>query len=845
LVTRAIQCVCRTFDSDPQASATLLRRVLQPERLAQYGFEELPWLAREVKRLIPVDAAFVGELYRAAFEYREQSQDPTAMGTSRILPLISNRRQDYEHGLYVLTSAFPEFLAKGSAWAVSALISAIEVYVTDRHHALSGEESFDFNGEDARLAEDYSVIWGHGGVYRHDEPIKMLEAFEHHLERLAERDDTATELREIVGVIVRENRRAVIWQKLLHCGARFPHTLGKQLLPLASAVPILSLSDTSTVAGEFLSAIFPNLGVVERDLIERALLSLPEVLTSIRTAERVRDRLLGCLAEADLVTDGARRLLADLRARQAIPPNEPEVRFGVTAAPYGEEEYLADEGVPVEAEANRNVRDLERPVRQFVDRPSGSAPSPSEIETVLPTLQALRAALATADTDGVHPRQRDHAWGELAGACALISKSEMTSCSDPAGRFLRDVLLEGSTYPEPRPDPQNEAGFDEGPSWSSPAARINVAEGLTLLARHSTCADDEVIAAIENLSRDPVRAVRYQVARRLHSLWRTAPDVMWHTVEHLCSAEESRGVLQGLIVGPLDFLAGQDGDRVARLIGQLFERTREGAGARKVRDLCIDILVSLYLWRDHLPSGRIILEIAEDPVVADDAYRTLTHLRSPLTHGPVSPPDPVQDAIRRRAVDLADRLLGKTIAALDAIQALHADAPFSTWPEPDREHTLSLMRLLDLLGSELYFASGAFELAKSMTSNEGNLSPEVRERFYREVGPMLEQLADVGLPSVTHHLLETLETLVSIDPRGVFLKIGRIVRSGAKGGYQYEQLAADLLVKLVERYLAEHRVLLRDDEACRQALLEILDIFVKAGWPSAQRLTYRLDEIFR
>ena len=230
LVTRAIQCLCRTFDSDPQASATLLRHVLQPERLAQYGFEELPWLAREVKRLIPADAAFVGELYRAAFEYREQSQDPTAMGTSRILPLVSNRRQDYEHGLYVLGSAFPEFLAKGSACAVSALIAVIEVYVTDRHRAPSGEESFNFNGEDARLAEDYSAIWDQGGVYRHEEPIKMLEAFERHLERLAVRDDTATELREIVGVIVRENRRAVMWQKLLHCGARFPHTLGKQLL---------------------------------------------------------------------------------------------------------------------------------------------------------------------------------------------------------------------------------------------------------------------------------------------------------------------------------------------------------------------------------------------------------------------------------------------------------------------------------------------------------------------------------------------------------------------------------------------------------------------------------------
>jgi hypothetical protein len=106
-------------------------------------------------------------------------------------------------------------------------------------------------------------------------------------------------------------------------------------------------------------------------------------------------------------------------------------------------------------------------------------------------------------------------------------------------------------------------------------------------------------------------------------------------------------------------------------------------------------------------------------------------------------------------------------------------------------------------------------------------------------------LADVGLPSLTHHLLETLESFVVIDPRGVFLRIGRVVRSGERGGYQYEQVAVDLLVRLVERYLAEYRTLLREDERCRRTLLEILDIFVRAGWPSARRLTYRLDEIFR
>jgi len=121
-------------------------------------------------------------------------------------------------------------------------------------------------------------------------------------------------------------------------------------------------------------------------------------------------------------------------------------------------------------------------------------------------------------------------------------------------------------------------------------------------------------------------------------------------------------------------------------------------------------------------------------------------------------------------------------------------------------------------------------------------APEKR-RFFSEVKPVLNVLGTFGFPSVVHHLLETLEFLLEVDPKEVFLLIANVVRSGKAGGYQYEQLGADLIVGLVERYLAEYRHILREDKQCREGLREILDTFVQ--WPNARRLTYRLDEIFR
>jgi len=223
----------------------------------------------------------------------------------------------------------------------------------------------------------------------------------------------------------------------------------------------------------------------------------------------------------------------------------------------------------------------------------------------------------------------------------------------------------------------------------------------------------------------------------------------------------------------------------------------------------------------------------------------LGQLRNPITHGPTDPSDPEADAIRRRALELLERILRSSRDGLKELDARHAGVGFGKWPQADQETAKSLMRLVDAIGREVYFASGAYD-AKSQAQAHGvrEVSPQSK-RFYQEARAILDELAHPSLPSVAHHLLQTLEHLIPVDPRGVFLRIHRAVLAGQQAGYQYETLAADLIVRLVERYLAEYRPLLQQDADCRRALIEVLDVFVKAGWPTARRLAYHLEQIFR
>jgi hypothetical protein len=850
LAIHALQCACRTFASDPAASTALIRLCVEPRHFSQFGFEEMPWLAREIKWLIRTNPTLCAEIYRVAFAFPETSTEPTSMGSGRILSLISNRKQDYDMALYELANEFPGFLEHSPENATRALIAVIEAYIGQRHSSESGElgeRIFDFDGREAHLVPDYSGIWDEGDTYRHDEPIKMLDAFQNYLNRLAELPERLDQLHGLLAFLISETRHAVLWRRILQVAACCPGTLGRDVLPLAWSIPILTCYDTTIPAGNFLKAVFPASSRSERERIEQAILRIPEEMSEDRAlGEHIQNRLLGCLSDSELVTEEARHVLERLRTQGAIPSNEPPVRFARWSAPYGEEDYLQDQGVPAGAKANQNILKLERPIKEFIDKYLNSIPTLEEFSTILASLQPLYDALRRADADGVHPKQRDHAWGVLADACTRFAYSDKFSCEEAVGSFMKTVFLNASHNAEPVYDFAHAAQFDEHISWG-PAARTEAARGLIGLARRPGCATPEVLEALERLSNDTVPEVRFQIAIDLTSLYRTAPELMWRLIERICREEASRGVLHGILRGTLRPLSGPHSDRVIDMTKLIFNRVREGPGTKTVRELCTVIFANLYLWRNKVQCGEVVLNIAANPIdYPDEGLHLLAYLREPLTHGPTHPSDPEQDAVRHRALDLLERLLHSSCDALREIERSHPEVLFNDWPSEDQKRAESLAHLIYYVGSTVYFASGAHVVKEEQRTAEARPpTHEQAERFYREAHPILEELADFGSPNVTHHLLQTLESFIRFDPRGVFLTISRVICAGQQGGYQYESLAADLIVRIIERYIAEYRPLFREDADCRHCLIEILDIFVQAEWPSARRLTYRMSEIFR
>lgn len=846
LVKHAVTCVCQTYSSNPDASSSILRLALRREHLEKHGYQEMPWLAREARNIMIYDPDFVRDLYIAAFGYVEKSEDVTSIGASRILPLNSNRRQDYHGGLYQLGEAFGLFIERNPFEAVEALISVVEYHALTEHTNHTEkvhEEVFLVDGVEAVIRTDYSSIWDSNNHYRHDEPLKMMDTFQEFFTALG-MDSNQTKLRQrLVNLLVERNRMAALWRRVLICGAEAHAFLGLEVRSLGWSLPVLKGLDTSNVAGDFLRSVYSFLSVEDREKVERTILSIPSTFDAdlIELGERVRDRLLGCLPPHHVCTAEAIQHISTLAAAGGPPENGPPFRMIVESRKYSARDYLDIEGVPVDDAANRRIQKLEQPVTLFSEEYQNACPSLDVVRGVLPTLRDLRYALSSAEDDGVHLKLRDHALGYLAEACACAATCTALTCDEESNAFLLSVLMEASHHPEPRSNPEYDAQFDESPYWVKPAARIYAAGGLTELSRFPSGATPELLTIIEGFVGDPVPSVRYQVAIRLLRLYQTANAVMWRLIDRIVTEESNRGVLYGLVYDVLAPLAGKYPDKVTELARQIFKRTTPGVPLRKV---CVDIFRELFLWRDHTGSGEMIQSIITNPLIHPaECHHFVALLRDTLKIGLVEPIKP-ELSVRMRTWTVLLEVLQVAKEQWQSLVALAQEE--GGWSQELQQQARGLAQIVDAASRNVYFASGAFDNKQaSKDSDSTSLSPESQRLFYAEAGEVLDVLADFSFASTTHHLLETLEYLVPVDPIGVFHRIGRTVFAGQEGGYHYESMAADLVVKLIERYLAEYGGIFRDNPDCRHTLLELLDVFVQAGWPSAHRLTYRMDEIFR
>jgi hypothetical protein len=840
LRARAIADVMKTYSYGPELSSQALRRLFTPDALRRMGFSDGPWIARSLRTLFEIDAQFVEDFYIAAFSYDEKSDASTPMSDGQIMPMTSNRRQDYHMMWWQLAQNFPDFCALEPARSARVAVNVLNSYVEREHAPKSGSIIITWTNELGReqsVVSDYSSIWDSGYRDSHEEPLQIGSSFFRHLEELAKTDqelalDLATD-------VLRAGKYAVTVRRLFSTSLQSPSVFVSILTPLCFSTSALTSMDLSSTIGEFLKLEFAGMAERDRQLVESAILAIPHAINreDSEIGFHIRDRVFGCLDPSAIVTSEAHELRVKLNETGGPPENRPPYSMsGVYGGQYTARNHLEDQGVDVNAPVNKRLLEWGEEFSSLRGIHNNETPSIAEADQILPKLQEFKAAIDRWESDGVDRRQMLYADSVLVAACSSIAKNRDLDCSSKLGLFVRQILLEGIRSEIPEHDPSDDAQFDDHQSWGSPSQRIDATAGLYNLAVTANCMDDQLNAALKLGLLDPHPAVRFQAVTRLTWLHEHHRELMWSLITLSCESEKSVGVLSGLLSYALSNLSGKYPDNIVSLIQEILRRFPISNGKSSVTEWALRISAGLYIWQGHTKAFEVFAPLlTTDGFEPQAATQLLIDIRDLYTYNPDRSDDD-GSLVRNRAFSLSQKTA--TLAQQELLGLGNSS---------ESERLTQCARTLDFISNQIFFSSGAYDGTNG--SNRGldshTLARAERERFWRESQGTIEALTLGALPSIAHHLVQTLKSFVEFDPANVFHRIAAVVESSRRFGYQYESMAVDLLVEIAEIYLAQFPTLLQDDAQCRKELMAILETFVTAGWPSALRLIYRLEEMYR
>lgn len=836
-VIAGINGVAKTLAHDPQASVNLLRRALDPEHLRQFGHEELSWITRHIQAYAAHDLQFVIDLYESIFAYEETaSNTKTSISNSAIMGLSSTRRQDYEMAWYALGEAASQLLNEYPFEGTKAIARGLSGYI-HRHKINSENENvkqeFKFNERSAFYIRDGSYGWNQLGIKHYQDAPVLLNKFEEFLDHLATLDNAQEVFTRVVDAIAGEAGNAVLWASLLEAATNHSSVFGAAVLPLASAKPVLNSFETQYQVGNYLKAVFSTLCDGQKISIESAILDLSGPISN--SSKQI---LAGCLPTADCVTPEMKHFQRQLSASEDAPVNRPVMQLESTSRPYDTDAYLADLGVQMVDEYSIAIRELMRPV-EALPKTGNTEMSAVEARRWLDLIAPLVNRLRVISQGQINQRLYEHATGIAAQAAhqVAMARYDVIEQSDAQDR-LRNIFLFTKESTSPSFSQEHEDRFHEHAGWGGPSARNESAGGLMALARPQNPLDPDVQAAIHELARDPVCDVRLQIVQNLYWLKSSDLEWVWKEIEHVVEHEYTRQVIDSAIQS-LAQIAYLDITRSIRITKYVLERYKgqEGPGIGQVcQSAATHIMDIHFIFSDREAEEFYAEQLAAPLVNAENLQAWVARYSDKLTIGDDT--DSEQDRQRAKTIAFYRDTVNAVSDTIEKIYSEHDLAKSRQWPSEVMSQAKALNNVLDGMAMRVYFASGGNNAVQSQETLVR------RWRLYRELMPVLDRLAECNVVHTAYFFIQTLENFIQADPAGVFRLIIKSVMASSKFGYAFESMGADVVVRIVEKYLADYRDVFSDEDRLDE-LMACLNLFVSAGWPAAQSLTFRLAEIWR
>lgn len=852
-----VSFVGQTYGTDPAASRVVLGEVL--ELLKEPGFDIWYFtnLSDHVSEIFKYDPDFVEQIYHRIFFHEETSQEKTTMG-SIPFTAVSNRSQDFDMCYFRLTQKLVDCLKIDPVKAIQIGLSVVnellvrtdkDRFFKDSHLEDVAPYSVSIGGIQAGFIPTISSMWE--SLYDHKPPAKLLgrilEFIEHRSGIGLEGDLDVGAFNEVTKAYLANALVAETWKKFLELGGRYPSVFKIALKGILVNQVILKGGGLVDTAGTAIEKVFPFLDASERLEIEQAILSLTEheealgkdekenheseddALDLQSHEEKCRLQLLNCIPSDYLQLDESKALLSEGEE----VPNEPAVRSTMTSREYTNRDYLADRGVDFSQPKNKEVDQLLHALQSFNGKWRNDRPKKKDYEGLIRDAVQL---LGLVQPLGVYKEElRDSALKEIAEFWALASwdikemKDEEYAQAVAALNFC--ISYQGP-YANSYPGPNSSI------TAYSPTPRINAAPAFSrLLSRNN---DEEVFQTIEEIIIDENPFVRNGVMDSLAGIYESRPEDYWEMLYH---SLESESVLTPLFLALRNaahpwFFQNQP-EKVLKALHILAGRLSELSNGNELRKQFV-VVTLRFLETEHKETALSLLtaQMGDSMLVKALLFSIFENL-NPKRRGTNYKPD---------------GWVGDYLELLQEITAANLN-PLRGKPELEQEddsQDRKSLEIIDLIVRQIFYGLDVMEFS---SHDNRPVSSESKQQFFLAMKPTISEIVEAseeiaGGIMVAHtgyHLIEALLGVLKIFPQQAeyILEVTeKVVSLSAKTGFTFDTGSIKKIVSLTEIYLADHRGLLQEGESLDR-LVKMLNIFSESGWPEANSLLWRLDDVFR
>ena len=849
----AVPLVAKTYGTNPEDSQKLLERILKLTREDDFPIDLIARLTEHIDKIWEEDHEFVVSTYVTVFSHQEISDEITNPMGGRILALTSTRRQDYSMCHYWLAEHFPNFLRAKPIAAAKAVIRSLNFYIIHnqilsyRRETVDLQdlvEPFGFRGNTAYLLPDYSCSWDEREIL--DKPIEMADALFEYISELVESEESLQLLDSLLDVFRDEVWVAFFWKRLLNTGVQYSEVFAPRLFELCIAKPILMSSDALYELGEFLRVAAPVFAPEQCRLMEKTIVGLLEEVGKNKAfLEHITNQLLAQIPLNLLLTTEAKKIRADMERENSVPENRPPVSYGpVTWGRYTDEEWLKDQGVDVTTTENQGLHRLFEPLDEFRSTWMNESPTEEATELILPQLR--EAYTVTKGGTEADKEVVDRLWYKLTACTAILGRVAGDSGSQLFD-FCREVLLDGAKHELPKPDPEQDAQFDS--SAYSPFPRHEAASGLLRLTARQSDPDLEILDAIEILADDLVPSVRMVTAMELLPVYVKTSKRFWKIVEERATKETNYVVLEWLCV-TLTRVVGmgkEEENKTICVMGKMLKLSL----AHEEKLTPPDRLIELFMWfkisRENSWASKTIDDVLfGDPIHYAHSLKGAVFWVMTQYITPKYLDTNEERAEATRAIYWLEKVITTAADEIRRLRAISDDGQ----SEEITEKLHEVYKVIDEVVMRLYFAAAH---QKSGTQEPVEEIPHsLHCEFYDQVKPLMEKVIEfasdeehgVMFAKTAYYFMRLLTAFQSYNLKEVLSFAAGVAQSSERFGYNLDSLAVGDVVKFVETVLADHRSEVREGQALKD-LLNLLDVFTKAGWSDALKLVWRLDEVFR